>query len=515
MAEALHILPLSRLPNETWFLNPLASRNIDVLQPPPQSDLVTQVLRTCPDAACTWLSSLCPPTPHPNPHRHHHHHHHHHAGKKPWEASSERVDRLMRSMLVTAFIIEHAGTIGNTTGTRKDPATETVPARVSRKRNSSVNEADDDEEDRDPDDDGDRARSSKRARAEDSSPGQQASFACPFFKMNSIRHQACLFYKMSKISYVKQHLQRTHRGPRWRCSVCQEAFPDQAAYNRHLTAQECQGPKSKVRQDEMSEGQWEEIGRLTSRRAGATTESMWYAMFDVLFPGAPRPETPYVESGISEMTRHFRDFVKEKGPAIIRSHLDTAGTWQGLEDSGIKPDMLLQFVMSSGIDLVFENWVKSGDAGSPGPAVADRGSTPRNVFRGEPTAEGSAYQFPPRSQPAATSAAFLPPLTTLYDARTPPSTSEPIASPTMYHGRAHSSVSAPETPSLSEMSTETAPLTAIHRGQGPRSSGSGSVDVAAENVSATPSRGRRDMSISALTEETATALLDLFKSPQS
>ncbi len=238
-------------------------------------------------------------------------------------------------MLVTTFIIEHAGTIAHAkaaAGGRKDhaPAAAVTMARASRKRNSSLNgstaspEGDDDREPPE-DEGGDRPRSSKRARADEPMSGHHASFACPFFKMNPVRHQACLFYKMSKISYVKQHLQRTHRGPRWRCSVCHEVFPEQAACNRHLTTHECRGPRSKLRPDEMSEVQWEEIGRLTSRRAGATTESMWYAMFDVLFPGTPRPDTPYVGSGISEMTMHFRDFVRDHGAGVIRNHLEHTG----------------------------------------------------------------------------------------------------------------------------------------------------------------------------------------------
>ena len=466
---------------------------------------------TCHNAICAWLSLLSSLLDQNQPPRH-----------STWETDAFPGEQI-GAMLVTTFILEHAGSLshGKGAGARKTTASTaadvilgTAP-QMSRKRNSSANstgrvENDDDHDPPEDDGGGDRPRSSKRARADESLSPHHASFACPFFKMNPVRHQACLFYKMSKISYVKQHLQRTHRGPRWRCSVCHDVFPDQAAYDRHLTAHECQGPRSKGRHDEMTEVQWEEIGRLTSRRAGSTTESMWYAMFEVLFPGAPRPETPYVGSGIAEMTTHFRDYVKERGTGIIKSHLESTGCWQSLESTGINPDPLLHFVMTSGIELIFENWGRA--EGSPGRELAPssmapaRASLPRAVFRGEPDV-GVHHHGAGTPTAAAQTAGFLPPLAALYAPRTPPSVVESITSPTTYHARAHSSVSLADTAQLFDSPNDGTRDTVVRRRHGPPSSGSGSVDMALDGGGSrtTPTRGPRDLSISALTEETTTS----------
>ncbi|KAH8883100.1 hypothetical protein GQ53DRAFT_847211 [Thozetella sp. PMI_491] len=389
MAKAAPITLPRSLSQEASLFNRSDSRSIHGSPPAQYPDPYAEGFRACPIAACLWPSSQSLPLSRPGRHN-------------PWETSGTCQCQQLVSMFVTTLLIKHAGTIGGAAEGRDDRAVETGPRRGSRKRNSSLNEPDEDE-DWDPEEEGDRSRALKRGKVEGASTGQQATFACPFFKMNPIRHHSCLFYKMSKISYVKQHLKRTHKAPKWRCTVCQDVFPDQPSYNRHQNTRECKSSTSRGRQDEMDEGQWGEIDRLTSRRPGATAESMWYAMFGVLFPGTPLPATPYVESGISEMTKHFRDFVKERGAAILKSHLEVSGAWQTMAERAADPDVFLQFVMTYGIDIVFESWGQSMDSAglhvSPAPNTA---VFPRNSIYEESVAEGVLFIWDMSRAPTAT-----------------------------------------------------------------------------------------------------------------
>ncbi len=162
--------------------------------------------------------------------------------------------------------------------------------------------------------------------------------------------------------------------------------------------------------------------------------------------------------------------------------------------------------MTSGIELIFESWGSTD--GSPGKELmpsagpTDKGPLPPAACSGaRPTEVPTTFR--PGVSPRRPGSCR--PSLSIYDPRTPPSMAESMASPNMYHARAPSSTSASETALISEGGNEGTPTVLIRRGHGPRSSGSGSVDATFEgsHSATTPTRGPRDLSISALTEETA------------
>ncbi|KAI0966623.1 hypothetical protein F4678DRAFT_268667 [Xylaria arbuscula] len=110
--------------------------------------------------------------------------------------------------------------------------------------------------------------------------------ACPFYKMDPWKFDQCLAYKMSKMSYVKQHLLRYHDEP------------------DYVTAE-----------------QKRDIQRANGRKI--TSESKWYQVWSILFPGAKRPDTPFVEAHYSsEVLSSIQTFYHKSGsPHILEETL--------------------------------------------------------------------------------------------------------------------------------------------------------------------------------------------------
>jgi hypothetical protein len=54
----------------------------------------------------------------------------------------------------------------------------------------------------------------------------------------------------------------------------------------------------------LSESQKEDL----KKRSRGTTESQWYTIWDVVFPGQPRPLSPYIDESLSEDFSSFLEF---------------------------------------------------------------------------------------------------------------------------------------------------------------------------------------------------------------
>lgn len=143
------------------------------------------------------------------------------------------------------------------------------------------------------------------------------SFACPFFKKDPVRWRSCHKHELRKISYVKQHLYRTHP-VQPHCPVCGEVFEaDQIEerLNRHLRLRECE-PKTFEPPQGITWRQREQLGRRVP--AKLSEEDQWFLVFDIVFPGHPRPSTPYVDPDMSEDLSSYLDFAAAQGSKVLR-----------------------------------------------------------------------------------------------------------------------------------------------------------------------------------------------------
>lgn len=130
-------------------------------------------------------------------------------------------------------------------------------------------------------------------------PTDARLLACPFCKSDPDRHRQCSNFAGSKLSYVKQHIYRTHEKPY--CTVCMSLFDSPDERDAHLRQQSCQRSDFVLQTGYIDTRQHAEL----HRRAPAaldTLESQWYHVFDIVCPGQPRPASPY------------NDFVITPGP---------------------------------------------------------------------------------------------------------------------------------------------------------------------------------------------------------
>ncbi|KAI0097209.1 hypothetical protein GGR51DRAFT_485706 [Nemania sp. FL0031] len=128
---------------------------------------------------------------------------------------------------------------------------------------------------------------SKRIRLPDDTGG----LACPFYKRDPWKFDHCLSYKLSKMSYVKQHLLRYHDAPHCNCSIYQQPVNNEAEQDCHNRTQYCQ--QSQYTLCVMTAEQKRDIQSATGRKI--TCEDKWYQIWSILFPGAKRPDSPFVK----------------------------------------------------------------------------------------------------------------------------------------------------------------------------------------------------------------------------
>ncbi|KAI0548169.1 hypothetical protein F4679DRAFT_585735 [Xylaria curta] len=152
--------------------------------------------------------------------------------------------------------------------------------------------------------------SSKKIKVSDNTGG----LACPFYKMDPWKFDRCLTYKLTKMSYVKQHLLRHHDAPRCNCSVYQHPLSNKAERDCHTGSQDCQ--QSQYTVYVMTAKQKREIQRAAGRKI--TCEGKWYQVWSILFPGAKKPDSPYVKGHyFAEVLSSIKAFYHSSGSHIM------------------------------------------------------------------------------------------------------------------------------------------------------------------------------------------------------
>uniref|UniRef100_A0A8H7K784 C2H2-type domain-containing protein n=1 Tax=Bionectria ochroleuca TaxID=29856 RepID=A0A8H7K784_BIOOC len=128
------------------------------------------------------------------------------------------------------------------------------------------------------------------ARKRRHSGAKKQFFACPFFKRDREQHSSCRNRKFKKISQLEGHIIRRHAFGDYYCAICYEDFPDAASWTIHCRSPSCQ-PRAtppRVFADDFCT-LCQDIVLLRH-----TPTQMWFAIWDNIFPGIDRPESPYI-----------------------------------------------------------------------------------------------------------------------------------------------------------------------------------------------------------------------------
>lgn len=134
------------------------------------------------------------------------------------------------------------------------------------------------------------------------------TFACPFYKHDPIAHRFCLFRHIStKTNYVKQHLRRHHLPPK-HCPICGQKFGTESDKNAHIRRTTCE--QQEFQHPGLTEYQQEQIDQIPR---SAQPEERWYRIWDIIFPGEPRPESPYIRDPWIEVVETHTALWAERG----------------------------------------------------------------------------------------------------------------------------------------------------------------------------------------------------------
>ncbi|KAH0343046.1 hypothetical protein KCU83_g8987, partial [Aureobasidium melanogenum] len=154
-----------------------------------------------------------------------------------------------------------------------------------------------------------------RRKREDKPEEDLPPLACPFVKLDPLKHEKCYTFVLRSIPRIKQHLERVHRIP-VHCPKCYLIFHNNAeARDRHTREGICHFVPER-RLEGIDESTMRRLKRPTTSRS--VSES-WYSIFALLFPGAKKPESPFMDTTLSAELSAFRHFCTLEGSKIATS----------------------------------------------------------------------------------------------------------------------------------------------------------------------------------------------------
>ncbi|KAI1850803.1 hypothetical protein JX265_013366 [Neoarthrinium moseri] len=159
---------------------------------------------------------------------------------------------------------------------------------------------------------------------EGSEEKRRPMFACPFAKKDPVGYDHCHKhkYKLTEIKHVKQHLARRHLI--WDCPRCRQGFRTKGLYDQHLRESVCE-----VISRDPPEGMTLEQQPQLSRRSNSrlSPEDQWFAIWDILFPGRPRPMSPYQDDfiNITDHNNYLQEFLGSRMPEIVQGEFQELG----------------------------------------------------------------------------------------------------------------------------------------------------------------------------------------------
>lgn len=143
--------------------------------------------------------------------------------------------------------------------------------------------------------------------------------ACPFVKRYPDRYYKCYSHELKSVSRVKQHLTRCHCLPIY-CPNCSKTFSQETVRDQHIRVGKCVRKPPKE-WDGVTVEQKKVLGKRSSSK-GSVREN-WDAIYKILFPSEPLPESPYLDPLLSAELRAFQNYIRVQGPAVWDAILAT------------------------------------------------------------------------------------------------------------------------------------------------------------------------------------------------
>ncbi len=159
--------------------------------------------------------------------------------------------------------------------------------------------------------------------------------ACPFYKLDSQRHQDCLGTEFPSMRSLKQHIIIDHHAP-ISCPVCHASFDSATHRDEHIVARTCVERDQErdflagVNEDQVEKLMLRDnISRSALRRRGQGSEQTrevleeqrWFQVWDIVFPGEPRPASAYLTTPREREAVALRVYWRRHAPKLIHAAL--------------------------------------------------------------------------------------------------------------------------------------------------------------------------------------------------
>ncbi|KAH8742281.1 hypothetical protein F5883DRAFT_592572 [Diaporthe sp. PMI_573] len=150
----------------------------------------------------------------------------------------------------------------------------------------------------------DAVRANKRAKTdEDIGDRIRRPFACPFQRLNPLKHYDCSKYELKRIKDVKQHVYRCHKQPDYYCARCYSIFKTADMRDQHVRRKNCDKLEHPGFEG-ITEAQKKSLNKSSTR--GLDSGEQWFEIWEIIFPGKKRPSAAWAGSAMEEMVQLLR-----------------------------------------------------------------------------------------------------------------------------------------------------------------------------------------------------------------
>ncbi|KAG8163039.1 hypothetical protein KVR01_007517 [Diaporthe batatas] len=168
----------------------------------------------------------------------------------------------------------------------------------------------------------------------------RTQYACPFQKLDPVKHHECLKYALHRIKDVKQHVYRRHKQPDYYCARCFVVFPTADARDEHARSKDCENKKASHFEG-ITDVEKAKLNKSPSR--GLDAQEQWFTMWEIIFPGKQKPNSALVGSYMEEMVPVLRSLWTRKNSSILA---------RAQRDQASPMDLSL---MNSVVELIFDS----------------------------------------------------------------------------------------------------------------------------------------------------------------
>ncbi|KAK7459022.1 hypothetical protein Landi51_00615 [Colletotrichum acutatum] len=207
------------------------------------------------------------------------------------------------------------------------------------------------------------------------------SLACPFYKADKRTHNRCSLLQLNRIRDVKQHLYRKHMQPHY-CSRCGRQFETQTEERCHTRQQDC-SKRANQPPDGITHDQQKELKERVDRKLAV--KEQWFAVWAIVFPGIPPPDSPYVYSPTREVATNMRNYWQETKAEMLVDHAD------GMP--GIAREQMISG-LNTFMETFFNRFIEEHSSGAEGEQVSDSSSD------GSPGTAFSSRRLPAITSPS-------------------------------------------------------------------------------------------------------------------